>query len=113
MADTVASLRMRAALFDELRATIRLCPSSPTDHETAATPEELRNIQQELEAWEKDLRARRPARGPAEDRRKAIDLVLAHLDRHGDSLFGHVIQLPREVGGGVRVLERTNNGEEL
>jgi len=112
MADTVASLRMRAALFDELRATIRLCPSSPTDHETAATPEELRNIQQELEAWEKDLRARRPARGPAEDRRKAIDLVLAHLDRHGDSLFGHVIQLPREVGGGVRVLERTNNGEE-
>ncbi|MFV1959905.1 MAG: hypothetical protein ACC662_10905, partial [Planctomycetota bacterium] len=112
MVNVIASLRMRAALFDELRATIRLCPSSPTVHETVATPGELHDIQQELEAWERGLRARRPARGPAEDRRKAIDLVLAHLHRHGDSLFGHVIHLPARAGGGVRTVARTNNVEE-
>jgi len=112
MVGVISSLRMRADLFDQLRATIRLCPSSPTVSETAATPGELQDIQQELEAWEKNLRLRRPARGPAKDRRQAIDLVLAHLDRHGESLFGHVIPLPDSVGGGVRMVARTNNEAE-
>jgi hypothetical protein len=112
MARSVASLRMRAALFDELRATLRLRPSSPTVREAAATAEELRDIQQALDTWGADLRARRPARGPAEDRREAIDVVLDHLDRHGDSLFGHEIQLPAAAGGGTRLVDRTNNVEE-
>ena len=121
MVGVVASLRMRAALFDELRETLRLRPPlliarnrAPAKPHLSApeTEEELRDIQRELETWQEGLRARRPARGPAEDRRKAIDLVLAHLDRHGDSLFGHGIQLPAEAGGGVRIVERTNNVEE-
>ena len=121
MVGVVASLRTRAVLFDELRKTLRLRPPSPIGQNSAlAKPHlspreievELQDIQQELKTWQKGLRARRPARGPAEDRRKAIDLVLAHLDCHGDSLFGHVIQLPAGVGGGARTVSRTNNVEE-
>jgi hypothetical protein len=41
--------------------------------------------------------------------RQAIDLVLAHLDRHGHSLWGHVISIPPESGGGIRLVDRTNN----
>jgi hypothetical protein len=112
MVHVVASLRTRAALFDELRTTLRLRPSLPTAQETASTPEELRDIEKDLVALEEHLRQRRPARGPAEDRRKAIDLILDHLHRHGDSLFGHEIELPAELGGGTRLVERTNNVEE-
>jgi hypothetical protein len=112
MTGIVASLRMRATLFDELRATLRLRPSTPTAGAPATTPEELHDIQQQLETWEEHLREQRPARGPAEDRREAIDIILDHLDRHRHSLFGHVIQLPASAGGGVRIVDRTNNGEE-
>ena len=42
------------------------------------------------------------------DQRRAIDIVLAHLERHGPSLWGHVVKLPRAIGGGIRLVERTN-----
>jgi hypothetical protein len=58
------------------------------------------------------LRARRPERGPAQDTRQAIDLILDHLARHGDSLWGHIIALPAAVGGGLRVVDRTNQSAE-
>ena len=77
---------------------------------TAAT--QLRDIQAAVETLTRSLRDRRPERGPAQDQRQAIDLVLAHLERHGDSLWGHVIALPPEAGGGVRVVDRTNQCAE-
>src|SRR6266566_1244558 len=58
------------------------------------------------------LRRKRPERGPAKDTREAIDLILEHLDRHGPYLWGHAIRLPRRVGGGIRLIARTNNGLE-
>ncbi len=57
------------------------------------------------------LRSKRPQRGPAQDTRKAIAAILAHLDRHGDSLWGHEISLPPEIGG-VRIVDRTNQIQE-
>src|SRR5256884_1775609 len=35
-----------------------------------------------------------------------------HLDRHGPYLWGHALRLPRRVGGGIRLVARTNNGLE-
>ena len=55
------------------------------------------------------LRQRRPKRGPAQDRRAAIDIVLAHLKTHGRFLWGHAIRLPKRAGGGIRMVHRTNN----
>lgn len=119
-AAVVSSLRMRAALFDELRDVLRAGALHDRHQRGAPSPpplaqqtvEELAAMQSDLERLVASLRERRPARGPAEDKRAAIDLILAHLARHGDSLFGHGIALPAEAGGGVRLVERTNNLEE-
>jgi hypothetical protein len=40
--------------------------------------------------------------------REGIDLILAHLDRHGSSLFGHAITRSAAAGGGIRLVDRTN-----
>ena len=116
-AQVVATLVARAALFDELRDALRLVPQSAPRDQTASvhpsppteTAEELRDIRDDLDRWVVSLHERRPARGPAKNMRQAIDLVLEHIERHGDSLWGHVISLPAEVGGQIRVVDRTNN----
>ena len=107
------TLHSRAALLDELRDTLRLdLPGARrarpvlSEEEAAA---ELRDIHAGLDRLTADLRERRPARGPAQDMRQAIDIVLAHLTRHGKNLWGHAIALPPGAGGGVRLVARTNN----
>ena len=106
------TLERRARLHDELRCALRLRPKS---HASLASPAdaktqhlELRDVEQAVTAFTRLLDKRRPERGPAKDERQAIDLVLAHLERHGPSLWGHVIDLPRKLGGGIRLVERTN-----
>jgi hypothetical protein len=116
-ARVAATLRRRAALVDELRDILRIVPSS-AEKEHAHSPgqvltadeaaAELRDIEADLDQWRKGLLERRPARGPAQDLRQAIDEIIAHLDRHGDSLWGHAITLPAAAGGGVRLVDRTN-----
>jgi hypothetical protein len=111
-----ATLRARAALFTELRDALRLrpkpsgrtspAPAGPTPEQAAG---ELRDIEAAVTALTASLRARRPERGPAQDQRQAIDTILAHLHRHGPTLFGHVIRLPPGVGDGIRLVDRTNN----
>jgi len=109
-----ATLQARAELFAELRVALRLQvkpPSSPhsappADPGTDATL--LRDVRASLKALETSLRKHRPERGPAQNTREAIDLLLDHLDRHRRSLFGHVIALPESAGGGVRLVDRTN-----
>lgn len=100
----VRRLRRRAALFDELRAVLRLT-ALPPDQETS---QDLKQVRQDLETWASSLRERRPSRGPAKDSRQAIDVVLTHLASHGPSLWGHAIQLPGRLGGGTRLVARTN-----
>jgi hypothetical protein len=99
-----------------LRVALRLSPRTPEGRgpaQKAISPEqasaELRDIHKALNAFTRALRKRRPERGPAQDSREAIDIILDHLKRHGRSLWGHVIHLPRKVGGGIRVVARTNN----
>ncbi len=97
-------LRRRAALFDELRAVLRLASSMPEDE----TEQDLEQMRTRLDRLVASLRQRRPARGPAQDTREAIDLILDHLDTHGKNLWGHAIRLPEGAGGGVRLVARTN-----
>jgi len=105
------TLRRRAELFDELRTALRLYPSdNAVQEQTPGTCEqEMQDIRAAVEQLTLSLNERRPRRGPAQDTRQAIDLILAHLDRHGDSLWGHAIALPAKAGGGVRLVSRTNN----
>jgi len=110
------TLRRRAALFDELRDALRLVPkptgrnqpAPPPPAATELTPDELRDIRQAVEVLAGSLWQRRPQRGPAQDERQAIDIILRHIAVHGPTLWGHVITLPDDVGGGIRLVERTN-----
>ena len=97
-------LRRRAALFDELRGVLCMATTLPED-ETVADLEQMREQLDELVA---SLKKRRPARGPAQDTREAIDLILKHIDVHGTNLWGHAIRLPDSAGGGIRLVPRTN-----
>ena len=106
-------IRARSRLFDELRDALRLRPRPPADAPVSQTNtsrqrNEIRDIEREVNALRTSLRERRPERGPAQDTRHAIDLMLKHLDDHGTSLWGHVITLPAHAGGGLRLVERTN-----
>lgn len=108
----VRTIESRGSLFDELRDALRLeiKPSSPPHPPSDLRPPlaEIRDVEKAVQALQASLRERRPERGPAQDTRKAIDLILQHLERHGPSLWGHVIRLPAAAGGGIRLVERTN-----
>jgi hypothetical protein len=102
------ALDRRAKLFAELRRALRLEEKDPTSGTTGEAGK-LNDIQSAVEKFTRSLRKRRPERGPVKDLRTAIDLILSHLDRHGPYLWGHVIPIPQECGGGIRVVDRTNN----
>src|SRR5207247_10907256 len=91
--------------FHRLRAGRRLEEKNPT-------AKKLDQIRAALQGLKASLRRKRPERGRAKDTREAIDLILEHLDRHGPYLWGHALRLPRRVGGGIRLVARTNNGLE-
>jgi len=97
-------LRRRADLFDELRGVLRIVAKLP-EGETLADLEQMHEQLDELVA---SLKERRPARGPAQDTREAIDIILKHIETHGDNLWGHAIRLPERVGGDIRLVSRTN-----
>lgn len=112
----------RIELFEMLRSTLRLTPK-PSDKESTRAPStqpfeeasvDLRDLQQEVGELEEWLKKNRPERGPAEDRRQAIDLILRHLEVHGPSLWGHAIALshPTSNSDMLRLVDRTNNVDE-
>lgn len=110
-------LSKKSALFNELRKALRLQPGvyAPRMDMSRSVEErifELKDICKNLEEYKKSLLKSRPQRGPGQDMRKAIDLVLDHLARHGDTLWGHVVTLPEVAGGGVKIMDRTDNGLE-
>ena len=89
-------LERRARLLGELRETLRL-RVKPTGHEVPSAPADHNDIQEQrkvdaaLTKLTESLRRRRPKRGPAQDTRQAIDVIIEHLDRHGSSLVGRAI----------------------
>lgn len=105
-------LEARSRLFTELRQALRLevkpVPEAPSSRADSKSLDELRDIRQAVENLTRSLQDRRPRRGPAEQTRQAIDLILKHLDRHGPSLWGHAISLPQAASGGTRLVDRTN-----
>lgn len=103
----------RAELFSRLRSALRLQDQGATDaiHPQGAV-KTLNDVRTAVKILTDSLRKDRPERGPAKDTRQAIDLILSHLDRHGPHLWGHDITLPKHAGGGVRLVERTNNDLE-
>ena len=109
-------LTRRTRLFAELRKALRLREETSrgkrgTAHR-AHTASELKDIRCTVRRLTRSLRRRRPQRGPAGEWREAIDIVLSHLEKHGRFLWGHAIYLPKRAGGGIRLVDRTNNAIE-
>jgi hypothetical protein len=114
-AQVAQNLDKRANIFAELRTALRLAPKSSGRSAGAAAPadalqtaNEFEDIRAAVAKLSARLKKRRPERGPAKDTRQAIDIVLTHLDRHGQFLWGHAIATNEETGR-VRLVDRTNN----
>jgi hypothetical protein len=108
------ALRFRRNLFHELRDALRLGAKPAHLTRRCATPRaetktELDQVRAAVRKLNASLRRRRPARGPAKDTRRGIDIVLDHLDRHDQSLWGHAVHLRN---GTTRLVARTNNDLE-
>ncbi len=108
-------LDKRKKLFRELRAALRLGAKSGGRKDAAdsveappQTTDDYQDIRSAIDKLAASLKQRRPERGPAKDKRQAVDVMLAHLERHGPCLWGHVIKLSRQTGG-IRLVDRTNN----
>jgi hypothetical protein len=102
-------LRARRDLFRRLREALRLDPkpaAASSGKSVAVDAEQLDQIRLAVRKLAAELRRQRPERGPAQDMRAAIDLVLEHVERHGHALWGHQLRLP---GGRTRLVDRTNN----
>ena len=97
-------IRRRTALFNELRGVLRMGASIPNTE----TKQDLDLMREQLDELVVSLDQRRPARGPTQDTRKAIDIIVKHIKTHGDNLWGHAIHLPDSAGAGVRLVSRTN-----
>lgn len=115
MAQAALTHARRAALFDELRNALRLNPKATRrdahivmDKDLA----ELRDVREAVGNLAESLRQRRPGRGPAKDQRQAIDILLRHLDVHGDNLWGHEVKIRHVQGERIRLVDRTNNSLE-
>ena len=107
------AIRERAQIFTELRVALRFTEGKLKGPEANCAGQNqqqaLSDIRQPVDNLADSLRQRRPGRGPAKDQRQAIDIVLTHLERHGKFLWGHAVPMPDQLGGGVRLVDRTNN----
>lgn len=101
---TVKRLSRRADLFDELRDKLRLSKKIPEKE----SKKDIDVMRSQFDQWLVSLENQRPKRGPAKDIRQAIDIIMKHIESHGDNLWGHEISLPQKAGGGIRLVDRTN-----
>lgn len=111
---TVAeTLTVRSALFLELRQALRLLTKPSGNKKPLGndplTEADFQDIRGKVDRLSHSLRIRRGRRSCSPDKRHAIDLILAHLESHGQYLWGHAIPIPESCGGGIRLVARTNN----
>ncbi len=104
----VRRLRRRAALFDELSDKPQLASKLPENE----SEDDLNIMQKDFDKWIAEINKRRSEPRLSEDIRNAIDIILKHVDTHGDNLWGHIIPLREYAGGGIRLLVRTNELSE-
>lgn len=102
-------IRRRAALFDELRGVLRMVATLPENE----TVHDLERMREQLDELVASLMERRSARGSVRDTREAIDIILKHIETHGENLWGHAIRLPESGGGCIRLVARTNYLSEI
>ena len=103
----VAEMKRDQRVFEQLRDALRICPKGGTQRRNDDGASNLLNPSCHKAVF-KDLRRslKRKARSGASQ--KACHIVVEHLDKYWDYLFGHVLKKrPEKI-----VVPRTNNIEE-
>jgi hypothetical protein len=93
----------------EYRQRIARARVTPPPNDATQQFDELCDIRTAVNKLAASLRQRRPERGPANDARRAIDIILSDLDTHGPFLWGDAIEIHRELGTTLRLVDRTND----
>jgi len=103
----VAETKRDQKIFDRLRGALRICPKGGANRRNddgASSPLSSARHREVLHQLRSSLK--RKARSGAS--RRACDIVVRHLDKYPDFLFGHVL---RRRSGRI-IVPRTNNVEE-
>ena len=109
------TLSYRFKLFTELRCALRLNSDEamkkvePGFQKPQSVVRKLNDIKKALQKYWASLQDRYPRTESAKNKQQAIDIILKHLKEHEKNLWGHVIQMPKSEGGGVKIVCRTNN----
>ena len=106
-------LRAKNELFLKLRSIMRLENGEDLD-EACPTVEKYKeycnNIKKEFEAYLDDLRKMMVSSKVGSDLKKAARVIVQHMEKYGDELWGHVIPVVDEKGNiSYIVAERTND----
>ena len=105
-------IREKAVIFDRLRSVLRLdsedgCISKADESEL--DPSTLAHMERDLDNLVKELKEeqKNPVNNNA---KKAIDIILTHIEEHGKYLWGHKKTMVTSEGDTVvRYVHRTNN----
>lgn len=103
------------ALFERLRDTLRLASGKDSghgmnEHSCYRNPEEVREVELSLEALREELRGEQRL-DPPRPRSKYLKIVIKHLDKYWDGLFGHHLPL-KDQERQYLMVQRTNNMSE-
>ena len=106
-------LRAKNELFLKLRSIMRLENGEDLD-ESCPTVEKYKeycnNIKNEFEAYLDDLRRMLISPKVSNDTKKAARVIVQHMEKYGDELWGHVITVDDEDGNiSYIVADRTND----
>lgn len=98
------------SIFLRLRAALRLAaadsPRGMNEQDIYRSPQEVKEAEEALERLKEELR-RENGSDPPPARRAAIKIVLSHLTKYWDGLFGHFLPLPDAER--YLIVQRTNN----
>ncbi len=109
------TLSYRFKLFTELRTALRLNSDKvtkkimPGAQEPQSVAKEFNDIKKALQKYKVSLLRQLPRKESAKEKQQAINKILKHIKEHEKNLWGHVIQMPKSAGGGVKIVCRTNN----
>ena len=111
--DAAESLRSNNELVLRLRSSLQLEAKIKIEAACQAVSERIDNIEKTKTTFENfiaELNEMRNSGMAGCDKGKAIDIILTHVGKYGDELWGHDIQVSDQDGNIVmRVADRTNN----
>lgn len=70
------------------------------------------NMKKQADDFIQKLKTKYDASHTSMDEKLSIKIILDHLERHGKFLWGHLVKLSEEAGGGIKLVDRTNNALE-